>query len=67
MEIVQIKPKKANFLLVVFLSSLAGLVILIAAYMLMHWDGKNLVPEQTPKHPDSRLVMPLAGAPVQLG
>jgi len=44
MDIEQTSPNKPNFLLVVLLSCVTILCIFLAILLVLHWDGRPLIP-----------------------
>jgi len=58
MNIEQIKPNKPNFGVVVALASVSLLVIIVVAYFMLHWGGRDFLPHHTSAHPTSQLTMP---------
>jgi hypothetical protein len=64
MEIEQKPPNRPNFLLIVLMSGATILVILIAAYFLLHGEARHYLRPSPSQHPASELRAP-AGPPAQ--
>jgi len=59
-------PRKPNFLLIVILASVFILAAFVAAYFLLDFDVRSLLPHRPNPRPNARLVRPFTPVPANL-
>jgi hypothetical protein len=62
MEIEEVRPNKPNFPLIVALSVVVIGIVFVIALLVLHLEGKHLLPHRPDKHPTSELRLPVGGA-----